>query len=269
MVMSKNLKASVAVLALTGCASEGVPRSPDAGLPGGSAPGRGRGPGASGDDVGAFLPADAEATGADSLAIGGDAVTTDGATGLGDAVATDGAVTLSDARLPDLLAVAICAVGMLLGCDGGTGDLVPDAGLVDARPATDVLSPDTGKTDVLVPDTGNGYTPNGVTANLGENPCQRKTLHPECFAIGVKCGWDPATDKCYPNESNHINGVCDETKWCSTAEYPPGAILIWNPADPRYTYLGDVVGGSGGYVCLLNIVTWQMSTCPSGCGRCD
>ncbi len=212
---NRNLKTSVALLALSGCAAEGVPAigSLDAGAPAAGkedagAPGRGSG-------------------------------------------------LQGDARVSDLLAIVICTALSLAGCDGGSGDLLPDAGLLDTQAATDI-----GKIDVLG-DTGKGdtdnggYTPEGVTANLGVNPCQNATQHPEC-SHPARCGWDPATNKCYTNDSSsHLVGICDEAKWCSNASYEPGTVLVWNQSDPRYVYRGDL---SGGYICLLNVTTW----CPSG-----
>lgn len=220
MVMT-NLKTSVAFLAISGCAAEGVPASvaPDAGAPGREdAGGTRRGPGAF------------------------------------DAVS-------------DLLAIVVCTAMSLAGCDGGSDDLVPDAGLLDTQVSTDVLrtdtivAPDTGKLDTIKSDAG-GYTPNGVTANLGANPCQTK---PECLKSGVRCGWDPATNKCYDNNpdllntNGHMPGICDETKWCTDGSLPPGT-LMWT-VDARHTYLGD---SSGGYVCLPIETTW----CPAG-GCCS
>jgi hypothetical protein len=254
------LKTSVAALAISGCATEGVPtpiEASDAGFPASGKEDAGaarRGPSGQ-TDAGIFLPADA--------------VTTDGAvTGLSvDAVATgDSSFALGhDARVSDLLAIVICTALTLAGCDGGGGDLVPDAGLLDTQAdvlRTDVLAPapDTGKTDI---DNG-GYTPNGVTANLGVNPCQNTVQHPECdLAVTVGCGWDPATNKCYPVGGNVItNFICDSTKMCSMATYQPGTVLIWKPTDARYTYLGD---SSGGYVCLPNSEIWHLSQCPLKC----
>jgi hypothetical protein len=121
--------------------------------------------------------------------------------------------------------------------DGGAGD----AGRAD----TLVLGSDTLKDDV------GGYTPNGVTLNLGVNPCTNYTVHSECFKNGNICGWDPATGGCYVGSRYH-SWVClspeEVVKIAAGTVFAAGTIKAWYN-DPAHTYLGDA---SGGYICLTN-----------------
>jgi hypothetical protein len=138
---NRKLKTSVALLALSGCATEGTSTVESSDGRPADARGPKRGPGAQ-LDAGIFLPADAAATGEvtgsgdaaapnDVLAIGSDAVVS----------GTDSVPAPSDAWVSDLLIITVCTTLSLAGCDGGIGPAeVPpdltDAGVKkDARPA--------------------------------------------------------------------------------------------------------------------------------------
>jgi len=237
-----NLKASVAVLAISGCAAEGVPVNValDAGSSGRedlAARGVGRGPGVR-DDA------------ADDTQI-----------------ADLGSASVVDARVSDLLAIAICTAMSLAGCDGGSGDLAPDAGLLDTQVSTDVLHSDSKGAVYTGGADAQGFGPAGVTTNLGLNPCTNADLHPECrVAAGLadtNCGWNPTTNTCFPMVTTHINGLCDAVKWCVNASYGPNTVLVWERT-AYYSYRSDQ---GGGHVCRLNTATFVASW--SGSGVCE
>lgn len=159
----------------------------------------------------------------------------------------------------------VFALVFLGACDGMPAGESPDAGS------------DTRGSDTLVADTG-GYTPNGVTAKLGPNPCMVFTKHPGCVTPDGQdkgtCGWDPATGTCYGEDAlsgtTHDPHVCDPDKWCPTTQsptsdywtsvYQPGTVKVWGTPNSRY--LGDP---SGGWVCVMNdqvytvtvLITWN------------
>lgn len=141
-----NLKTSVAVLALSGCAAEGVPAnvSPDAGSTVSGkldASGPRRGP-ASRDNGSSSLPeAGIEVVvGADAgVVLGADARAVDDA-GFGtDAQADLGSVGVADTRVSDLLVVVLCTALSLAGCDGGIGPAEVPPDLTDAGAKKDVM----------------------------------------------------------------------------------------------------------------------------------
>jgi hypothetical protein len=123
-----------------------------------------------------------------------------------------------------------------------------------------------------------GYGPDGVTADLGPNPCDAFVKHPECDAAGGvdHCGWDPSTGRCYPEIATELAGfvrprVCEDIDWCAMYQawhlqaslapggsstgtvkiYAPGTIMIWST--PASQYLGNPdKSAPASFVCLPN-----------------
>jgi hypothetical protein len=170
----------------------------------------------------------------------------------------------------------------VMGIDGGAGDakVVGQPDTKVSAPDTKVSAPDTKvsapDTKVSAPDTGKsdtgGYTPNGVTAKLGPNPCADAVKHPECRIATdnvVRCGWNPATNECFPLSQNTPLCISDVATLCRAfldkTTYQPGTVLVWAFSAP-YTYLGDA---SGGQVCIPNLdvmgafatTDWLLANC--------
>ena len=131
------------------------------------------------------------------------------------------------------------------GCDGTAND----------GEATDVGADGGGRADVKTSsDSQGGYTPAGVTLDLGPNPCQDAAKHPECSGmfgtIPNRCGWDVATGKCFK-----ANSICDDKAACTPGTYPAGSLLYW--VTPAAQYLGNPTGG---FVCVPTIQTYTINS---------
>jgi hypothetical protein len=93
---------------------------------------------------------------------------------------------------------------------------------------------------------GSCYTPDGVYAQLGVNPCTSAEKHPEC--VHAYCAWNPVTDACIVEQFSS-EGVCVQSCEPSTS----AAVKTIKSGDmvfaqsPTYAYGGDP---SGGIICL-------------------
>jgi hypothetical protein len=155
-----------------------------------------------------------------------------------------------------LMMILVLAVA---GCEGGYGDETgSDAGADEGEGE----GKDGG--GVLKLDGGDLYTPSGVRANLGANPCADFVKHWECKGADdfVHCGWDPSSGACYPAVDDSLPKICAQVDWCAVAKemsaakittktYAVGTIKVWG-ADANH-YLGNPNGLHPlGSVCLPN-----------------
>jgi hypothetical protein len=87
------------------------------------------------------------------------------------------------------------------------------------------------------------YTPYGVDANLGPNPCTNTKQHPEC--LSGCCGWNPTNNECF------VLGGPGVVSPCSSNGVPAKVGELISSCDPayapRFRYRGD---STGGFVCL-------------------
>jgi len=113
--------------------------------------------------------------------------------------------------------------------------------------------------------TVNGcYSPVGVFAELGRNPCQNEVKHPECAltgldtGVGLGCAWNPTTNECFLKDAKG-SAVCVKPRYTDSNPYGvvhPGDMIA--TANPRFAYKAD---SSEGTVCLPCSATLDGENC--------